>query len=99
MPLKMKKSVVFRRCESFIAVLIDLYPNGVISLADLKYLIRRNLGAHPTTVANYLRELTEDGFITPIGPSRYRINALMAMKAEVQKTLDDHEAKILSQKK
>jgi hypothetical protein len=43
-PLKMRKSVVFRRCENLAVIIADLFPNGTISRPDLEYLIFRHIG-------------------------------------------------------
>lgn len=96
MPLKMRKSVVFRRCENLATIIADLFPNGTISRADLEYLIFRHIGGDKRTIQKYKTFMVKERFLTPIGLNRYAINRFMAPRPEPQqKTLVNHEAKIL----
>jgi hypothetical protein len=96
MPLKMRKSVVFRRCENLTVIIADLFPNGTISRVDLEYLIFRHIGGDKRTIHKYKTFMVKERFLTPIGLNRYAINKLMTPKPEPQqKTLTNHEAKLL----
>lgn len=57
MPLKMRQSVVFRRCLNLYRELVKLCPNGVVSARDLKLLIQTRIGADPRTVRAYTHRL------------------------------------------
>jgi hypothetical protein len=65
MPLKMKLSIVYRRCEEFMRLLNGLGYTKTISIEDLRYWIRRNLGSDRFTVKAYMQRLREFGFIKP----------------------------------
>ena len=75
MPLKMRKSVVFRRCLNLYRELVRLFPNGVVSARDLRLLIQTRIGADPRTVRAYARRLVAWTMIVPTShPQRYYIN-------------------------
>ena len=75
MPLKMRKSVVFRRCLNLYAELVKLCPNGVVKARDLKLLIQTRIGADERTVSAYIRRLVAWKMILHTShPQRYYLN-------------------------
>jgi len=74
-PLKMRKSVVFRRCLNLYRELVRLFPNSVVSARDLRLLIQTRIGADPRTVRAYVRRLVAWKLIVQTShPQRYYIN-------------------------
>ena len=75
MPLKMRKSVVFRRCLNLYRELVRLFPNGVVSARDLRLLIQTKIGGDPRTVRAYVRRLVAWKLVVPTShPQRYYVN-------------------------
>ena len=90
MPLKMRKSVVFRRCLNLHAELVRLCPNGVVNARDLRLLIQTRIGADERTVRAYMRRLVAWQMILQTShPQRYYIN-LMRPQFQDQKVLNVH---------
>lgn len=90
MPLKMRKSVVFRRCLNLYSELVELCPNGVVSVRDLKLLIQTRIGADERTVRAYIRRLVAWKMILQTShPQRYYIN-LKKPQFRNQKVLPFH---------
>lgn len=89
-PLKMRKSVTYRRCENLYAELVKLCPNGVVSARDLKLLIQTRIGADERTVRAYMRRLVAWKMILPTShPQRFYIN-FMKPQFRDQKVLPIH---------
>ena len=90
LPLKMRKSVVYRRCLNLYTELVRLCPNGVVSVRDLKLLIQTRIGADERTVRAYMRRLVAWKMILQTShPQRYYIN-LMKPGLRDQKVLPFH---------
>jgi hypothetical protein len=89
-PLKMRKSVVFRRCLNLYGELVKLCPNGVVNARDLRLLIQTRIGADERTVRAYMRRLVAWKMILQTShPQRYYIN-LKKPQFQDQKVLPVH---------
>ena len=90
MPLKMRKSVVLRRCLNLYTELVRLCPNGVVNARDLRLLIQTRIGADERTVRAYMKRLVAWKMILQTShPQRFHIN-LKKPWAQDQRVLPLH---------
>jgi hypothetical protein len=59
---KIKKSIVFQRCEDLAGILVEQGYSAVNDY-DLEYLLKRYIGADPRTVKAYKNHLVEFNFL------------------------------------
>ena len=60
--MKVRRSIVYQRCEDLAGVLVSLgYSN--LTVRDLEFLIKRNIGADQRTVKAYKDHLVEFNFL------------------------------------
>ena len=62
---KVRKSIVFQRCEDLAGILVNL-GYSVVPLQDLEFLLKRHVGADPRTVRAYKGHMVEFNFLKPI---------------------------------
>jgi hypothetical protein len=60
--MKIRKSIVYQRCEDVAAIMVSQgYSN--VAPRDLEYLLKRYVGADPRTVRAYKSHLVEFNFL------------------------------------
>lgn len=80
----LRLSLSYRRCRKLTQDIVNLGYNR-ITIRDLDYLIKRNVGGDPRTVRKYKRLLVEYGFL------RFHKNLFIVMPlVSRQKTLNQY---------
>ena len=83
---KVRKSIVFQRCEDIAAIMVSQGYSNVTS-RDLEYLLKRYVGADPRTVRAYKRYLIEFNFLALKG----EFYMILKDSIPVQKVLEIEE--------
>ena len=65
---KIRKSIVYQRCEDLASILVNL-GYSVVPLRDLEFLLKKHIGADQRTIRKYKDHLLEFNFLkaTPEG--------------------------------
>jgi hypothetical protein len=83
---KVRKSIVYQRCEDIAAIMVSQGYSNVTS-RDLEYLLKRYVGADPRTVRAYKRYLIEFNFLALKG----EFYTILKDSIPVQKVLEIEE--------
>lgn len=67
-------SKAFKQCEKLIKEAVKVGFTHQISRHSMKVLIKRDIGADPRTLRNWLCNLEDFGFITSVNPSVYQLD-------------------------
>jgi len=76
---KIRKSIVYQRCEDLASILVNL-GYSVVPLRDLEFLLKKHIGADQRTIRKYKDHLLEFNFLKACQSRKYLSSAEVVQK-------------------